>query len=232
MKILSAVLLTLLALLVFLFFLKISFRIKADGNVRMTLEILFFKIGIFPKKEKRPNPRKFTKKGLERQIMRSRKAAEKHKKKKEAKAAQKQAKADAKKAAEEAGKKKDKMSVFETVELITLLSKALLRNLSRRLHIDVKRLNIIVATGDAASTAILYGAVSGAVATLTELLANASQTKLPLPENGGVFADFVGERSSVDAEIVFSMRIWEGLFTLVSIAYNYLKHKLSKGSDK
>ena len=226
------ILLGILALLLAVLGTRIRFRIKADADVRLTLEILFFKKQLFPKEEEHPDPKKFTKKGLERQIKRLRKKAEKQQKKKTEKAAKKQAKAEAKKAAAATDTKKKKMSVAEIIELVILLSRALISNLSRRLHIDVKRLNIIVATGDAASTAVLYGTVSAAVASLTELLITCTRTKLPTPEHGGVYADFVGDSSSVDAELLFSMRVYQVFFTLVSIAYKYLKNQLKKSGNK
>ena len=115
------------------------------------------------------------------------------------------------------------MSVTEIIELVTLLVSKLLSSLSRRLRIDVKRLHVTVATGDAASTAIVYGAASAAMAGLTEAISLSLRSSLPDTENGGVYADFVGDRSSVDIDVVLSMRVIGILSTLITLAYNYLK---------
>ena len=221
MKIFLIILYALLFLLLCVFLTKVSFRIKASSDVSMTMEILFLRFPIFPKKESRPNARRFTKKGLERQILKERKKADKQKRKKADKAAKKDAKKQA--APKKGAEKKQKMSVIEIIELVTLLVRKLLNHLSRRLKIDVKRLNVTVATGDAASTAILYGAVSAAAAGLTELLCTAAKTKLPDEKNGGVYADFTGDKTTVDIELVLSMRVYNAFITLVSLAYHYLK---------
>ncbi len=219
MKALWLILLIPLFLLLVALFVRVRFRIKAESDVKLILELPFFRLQLFPEKEKRPDPKKFTRKGLKKQILKERKKIGRQNKKKAAKAAKKQAKKDA--SSSTAPKKK--MSVTEIIELVTLLVGKLLNNLSRRLRIDVKKLHVTVATGDAASTAIAYGASSAAMAALTEILYQNTRTKLPKPENGGVYADFVGDKSKIDIDIVLSMRVIGILSTLISLAYNYLK---------
>ncbi|MBQ2733498.1 MAG: DUF2953 domain-containing protein [Clostridia bacterium] len=219
MKALWLILLVPLFLLLVALFIRVRFRIKAESDVKLILELPFFRMQLFPEKEKRPNPRSFTREGLKKQILKERKKADRQNKKKAAKAAKKQAR---KEAAQTAAPKK-KMPLTEIIELVTLLVNKLLSNLSRRLRIDVRRLHVTVATGDAATTAIAYGAVSAAMAGLTEVLYLNTRTKLPKPENGGVYADFVGDTSRADIEIVLSIRVIGVLATLFSLAYNYLK---------
>ena len=219
MKALWLILLVPLLLFLVALLIRVRFRIKAESDVKLILELPFFKLQIFPEREKRPNPRSFTKKGLEKQILKERKRIGRQNKKKSAKAAKKQAKKDA----ESSTAPKKKMSVTEIIELVTLLVKKLLSHLSRRLFIDVKRLQVTVATGDAASTAITYGAASAAMAALTEALYLNTRTRLPDPDDGGVYADFVGDKSKIDIDIVLSMRVIGILATLISLAYNYLK---------
>jgi hypothetical protein len=218
MNALWLILLIPLFLIIVALFIRVRFRIKAESDVKLILELPLFKLQLFPEKEKRPNPRRFTRKGLERQILKERKKQAKQKKKKADKAAKKQAEKTAPKPAQ-----KKKMSVTEIIELVTLLVSKLLSSLSRRLRIDVKKLHVTVATGDAASTAILYGAASAAMAGLTEAIRLNVRTSLPDTENGGVYADFVGNSSRVDIDIVLSMRVIGILSTLITLAYNYLK---------
>jgi hypothetical protein len=218
MNALWLILLIPLFLIILALFIRVRFRIKAESDVKLILELPLFKLQLFPEKKKRPNPRRFTRKGLERQILKERKKQAKQKKKKADKAAKKQAEKTAPKPAQ-----KKKMSVTEIIELVTLLVSKLLSSLSRRLRIDVKRLHVTVATGDAASTAILYGAASAAMAGLTEVIRLNTRTSLPDTENGGVYADFVGNSSRVDIDIVLSMRVIGILSTLITLAYNYLK---------
>ena len=111
----------------------------------------------------------------------------------------------------------------EGIEMIKDLVAVFVGRFAKHLRIRIARLHIGVATGDAATTAILYGAASAAVAALTETLYLATRTTFPAPENGGVYADFTGSSSRVDIDIVLSMRVYGILATLVSLAYNYLK---------
>jgi len=115
------------------------------------------------------------------------------------------------------------MTLTEKIELVTYLSGKLLGKLSNHLKIRIDRLFIVVATGDAATTGITYGAVSAAAAALTELLYTHMKVRFPKKEKAGVIADFVGNSSTCDISVVFSMRVYEGLFTMISLAYNYLK---------
>jgi hypothetical protein len=220
MNALWLILLIPLFLIILALFIRVRFRIKAESDVKLILELPLFKLQLFPEKEKRPNPRRFTRKGLERQILKERKKQAKQKKKKADKTAKKQAEKTAPKPAQ-----KKKMSVTEIIELVTLLVSKLLSSLSRRLRIDVKKLHVTVATGDAASTAILYGAASAAMAGLTEVIRLNVRTSLPDTENGGVYADFVGNSSRIDIDIVLSMRVIGILSTLITLAYNYLKKR-------
>ena len=95
MKALWLILLIPIFLILALLFLRVRFRIKAESDVKLILELPFFKMQLFPEKEKRPDPRRFTKKGLERQILKERKKISKQNKKKADKAAKKQAKSAA-----------------------------------------------------------------------------------------------------------------------------------------
>lgn len=219
MKIILIILCVLAFLLLFALFLKARFRIKAESEVTLTLEVLFLKFRLFPKKEARPDPRKFSKRALEKKIAKERKKALKKQKKASAK--------NTKKQKQEESPKESNGSLTEKIELVLFLVKKLFSALGKRLRIDVKRLNIIVATGDAAETAVLYGAVSASAAALTEFLVTKTKTTLPNAERGGVFADFVGEKSRVDIEIVLSMRVYQAFGLVFSVAYNYLKKQIS-----
>lgn len=218
MKIFLIILCVLAFLLLFALLLKVRFRIKAESEVTLTLEALFLKFRLFPKKEARPDPRKFSKRALEKKIAKERKKALKKQKKKSAKSTKKQK--------QEESPKESRGSLTEKIDLVLFLVKKLFSALGKRLRIDVKRLNIIVATGDAAETAVLYGAVSASAAALTEFLVTKAKTTLPHAERGGVFADFVGEKSRVDIEIVLSMRVYQAFGLVFSIAYNYLKKQI------
>ena len=115
MKIFLIILCVLAFLLLFALLLKVRFRIKAESEVTLTLEALFLKFRLFPKKEARPDPRKFSKRALEKKIAKERKKALKKQKKASAKNTKKQKQAES--------PKESRGSLTEKIELVLFLVK-------------------------------------------------------------------------------------------------------------
>ena len=65
-----------------------------------------------------------------------------------------------------------------------------------------------MATGDAASTAILYGVVIQSVAYIIEILNSTTNLKGLKRADIAVNADYLSESTSVDMKFVFSLRVW------------------------
>lgn len=199
-----------------LFLLRVRVLITCSDTVKLQIRILCFRLTLFPKKP--PNPRKFSQKAL-------RKKAEKAKRKAAKKAAKKQAKVKAKqekqtnkaKTAHNTG-----MRLGEKVELVRKLLAALLSATHKHLYLKAAKLHIRVATGDAATTAVLYGAVSGSLAGVIALLDRVTVLRAKPPEVA-VFADYLSEKSRADIRLVFSMRLGGALLSLFSVALAFLR---------
>ena len=212
-------------------FIRATVTIEYKDDVALSVKVLFFNIKILPKKKKKPldyskfsakKLRKLLKKQEEKEKKKALKKARKKAKKEEKKAAKKEAKA-AKKAADKklrrrnpeeffrhrAEEKAKKRSLSDILSLIKAVLEVVVTRFRKHFRIKITRIRITVATGDAAKTAIMYGAISGGVAAILEVLDRTMNVKYAKPEDYdvGVDADFLGEKTVADIKIAFSLRV-------------------------
>ena len=98
---------------------------------------------------------------------------------------------------------------LELVKRITAIALKLIERFAESLRTDVKALQIYVSAEDAADTALMYGAVSQAVAYLTELIENKTDVRYARNARTGVYSDFLSGKPYAEADITFSMRLWQ-----------------------
>ena len=221
-----------------LFLIPIKITIDYSDEVKLSVSILhLIKIKLLPKREKKIKISDYT----ERKIAKR----EKKRQKKEAKAklkrakraeAKKQKKLDkkARKDAERAGavKKEVKPSLLDSVNLIASLVEVFFKKFFKYLKIKVARLRIVVATDDAAKTAVLYGAVSQAVSYIIALLdthSNLSQTR---NVDFGVDVDFCATKPSADVCLSFSLRIGHVVKLALALLWRFIKSKMNAPRNK
>lgn len=199
------ILCALLLLFILLLFLRVRLTVTYKETVCAELQVLFLRIRLFPRRKKL-KLRKYSKKRLAR--------AEQ----KKLAAAQKKAK---KKARREAQHKK-KRTLQENIRLVRALSAALIRRTHKHLRLHAARLHVRVATGDAATTAVLYGSVSGSLSLLLAGLDRVTRLKAVTPDVS-VAPDFLAERSVADIKLVFSLRVWGAIATALSVGIAFLR---------
>lgn len=213
------VLLALVAFFVLLFLLRVRVVLIADdADVRLRLRVLCFTVPLYP--GKRVDPRKYSPERVKkREAKKAKKAARKAKKVAKKAAKRKKPAATTKKApkASEAP-----MTLTEKLTLVRKLLVALLRATGKHLYLRAARLHIRVATGDAATTAVAYGAVSGGVALILTVLGKFTVLHAA-PPDVAVIADYLGEKPHIDARVVFSMRVGGAVCVLFSVAFAFLK---------
>ena len=198
--------------------------IAYSDEFALTVRVLGIPIKIIPKKKKKIKLSAYSKKNRakyeaaqkEKAIKKSKKKAEKKKKKDAAKAKKKADKA--------AGKAKPKKPLSETIDMILDLVKVAVGRFAKHLRIRVARLHIGVATGDAASTAILYGAIAPAVACIAALLDSTSTLRHPARSDVDVHADYLSETMQIDIEIGFSICVWQLFDILFRTGFRLTKH--------
>ncbi len=210
MPILLIVLCAVLLLVAFLLSLRVRLTVRAGESVTLELKILFIRIRLYPKRA-RIRPRDYSPKRSERT------------KKKAAKKARKRLKS---KHSHTASKEDDKLSLRERITLVRALCAALTRRTHKHLHLHAAQLHVRVATGDPATTALAYGAVTQSVAYLLAGLDRVTHLHAT-PPDVGVTADFLAEKSQLHAHITFSIRVWGALRTAVPVLFTYMTKKRS-----
>jgi hypothetical protein len=192
---------------VFILTLQATVTIVYAGEVQLFLRVLFIKIRLVPAKKKK-YPRSMSAK-------KARKIKEKMAKKEAKKLAKKNAKKEQKeteqKAAAQGEGKKEKKSPGEILDIVSLVANLVKKVIGKffgHLKIKLARIRIKIATGDAATTAITYGAVTQAINVFFPLLDQIKTVKTPDAKQIEVSADFCSEESEIDIKISFALRVW------------------------
>ena len=192
----------------FLLSLKANVRLEFNEELILSIHVLGIKIKILPGKEKPVNYKEYTyKKHLKRLENKRAAEIEKSKKKSQKKAAKKKKK-DEKKEQKKSKSSAPKRSISDWINIAVGVLAVFFEKFSHHLHIKVARMHINVATGDAASTAIMYGAVIQSVAYVIELLRKVTNVDGLEKADISVNADYLSETTSLDLCFVFSLRVW------------------------
>lgn len=219
-------LITVLAiLLVLILLLSIRIRITIEYNETLCVYVRvlhLIRIPITPSKEKKTKLSAYTDKAISKREKASKeKAIRKEQKKQEKKKQKAEKKKRLKEHPEEA---KQERTLSENISLITDIVKVLLRRFFKHLRIDLSRIHISVAGSDAAQTAILYGVICQAIAYLLELLGRFKTVTTPDFSDVSVTPDWIGEKTTVDMKLSFSLRIWHLFDLIFRVVGRAIKH--------
>ena len=211
------ILLSVIAFFALLLSINVRLILEYQGEPALFLKILFVKIRLFSDKKKK-----------RRRSMSKRKAQrikDGIKKKKEEK---KQRKEEQKK--ENKGSAK---GIISTVNLVASTVKRLLSLFTKHLKIKVARIRIKIATGDAATTAIEYGAVTQSINVLLPLLEEIDNFSVSRNADIRVNADFTAQESEADIRVSLSLRACHILKIAFSTLFNLIKHQFNdlKGKE-
>lgn len=196
--------------LILLITLMLSFRVNLhviyEDELSVYLRVLFFKYYLYPEKTK-----KFS--------------AKKHDKKKKKESAKKTA-------IKQVENGEQKSTLLSKLNLVKEILSVFVKSFSKHLHVKVARLHVKVGSPDAAQTAILYGAISGVVACIVELIDSHTRLK-PLASNSiCVDPDFTAEESEVNINIVLSISSFGAIVTLAKAFWRYTVLKNSKLTER
>ncbi len=209
---------------VFILSLKATITIAYRDEVALWVRVLGFKIRILPKKEPKVGPHSMSEK-------KAQKIKKKLRQKQQKKAEAKQKKAEKKAAEKEQPKEKPKKSLSDILDMIDLVRRLLVKVVKTffgHLRIDIARLKIRVATGDAATTAIAYGAITQAVNLLFPILESVKNFSLPKTRDIDIVADFVGEGIEADIQLSFKLRVWHLFHVAFGALFTAIKHFVKK----
>ena len=216
MKLLTIILIGLFVFLVLLFVvpIRIICTMKTAGGIDVSLavQVLFVRLKLLPRKKRLPNLKKFRRDALERLYRKKQKKADRKaraKEKRAAKKAQKQQRATSRSSGAKQGHPKKKRGLRHTIKLIWALTRILLERFGRYLRVDIRALEITVATGDPANTAILYGWVWAAMENFWNLISDTRMFHRVQKSAISIRTDFLAEKPSVRGKIVFSIALWQ-----------------------
>ena len=217
------IILAILLFLILLMSIRIKITIEYNESLSVYLRIFhIIRIVITPTKEKKLKLAKYTDKAIsKREKAAQEKALRKEQKKQEKKLKKAEKKQRLKEHPEEA---KRERTLSENISLITDIVKVLLRRFFKHLRIDLSRIHISIAGSDAAQTAILYGVICQAVAYLLELLGRFKTVSTPDFADVSVTPDWIGEKTSVDIKLSFSLRVWHLFDLIFRVAGRAVKH--------
>lgn len=218
------VILIILAVFFFIGMIKASVTIAYSDEVTLYLRVLFLKIKILPKKEPKKLNGMSTAKAnkirrkIEKKAEKKRLSAEEKKKLKAQKKAQ--------------GKKKSPQEIISIVQLVSKLAVAVIERFARHLRIKIARIKLIIATDDAATTAIAYGAVSQSLNILLPALEEVKNFQKLKNADISVDCDFLSSEPVIDVKLGFSIRVWQVLHIALAALITLIKHKLKSDIKK
>ncbi|MBQ7308955.1 MAG: DUF2953 domain-containing protein [Clostridia bacterium] len=195
-----------------LFHIPIHVRVGIAEEVFVFLKILFLKIPILPKPKKARKKKKKKKKKSDKK-----KAPEKKKEQK------KQGKDKKKKSEKDGEKPKKKLNILGLVRMLLRVLKAFFKKFGKHFKVRIYAYELTVATGDAAKTATMYGAVSMASANIFALLERTRSFKIMKNAPCQVYADFCGEKSKAHVEIDMSLTIHGVLAMVFAAGFAFVK---------
>lgn len=210
----------------FILSLKAKITVEYNDEVRLFVKVLFIKVGILPKKEKKNGPRSMSDRKAQKIKARLEKKAQKKRLKKQQKKQKKQAASNAPK------KKKSLAEILDMIDMVKDIVSAVLKKFFGHLKIDIARLKIRVATGDAATTAIAYGAICDALTHLFILLDSAKNFKVPKEKEIWVVPDYLEDGIIADVKITFSIRVWHVFHVALAALVKFIAHTVKKKDKK
>ena len=198
---------SIIVLLALLLSLKITLRITYEDSLRVYLKVFFVKTRLYPSKKKEKKYPHSMSKRKARKIKDSlqKKSKPKKKKKKEEKPI-------------------EKNDLISIVSITTNFVKNFIGTFTRAVRVKFSRMHITVASEDAATTAILYGAITQSVNVLFPLIDNIKNVKkLPSGKELSVRADFLTDKPTVDIDINLYVRVGGALKALFSAGIRTFK---------
>ena len=191
---------------------KIILRIKYEDKLVVYIRVLFVKIQLYPKKEKK---KRYPHSMSRRKAQKIKDSLTKKKKKSKKKSKEK---------TKEKSKKEDKYDILSIISIITTFVRNFLKLFVKSARIKTSKLHIIVASENAAKTAILYGAVTQATNVLFPLLDSIKTfKKLPRGKDLLVETDFLVDKPTIKADITIYIRVGGILKALIGSAAKAFK---------
>lgn len=212
------VILSIALLIALLLSTKVLLHIRYEESLTVYLRVLFVKIQLYPsKKEKKKHPHSMSKKKAQKIKDSLQKKPKEEPKKRKSKKKEKEK------------EPKEAPDLISIISIITSFVKSFLRLFAGSVRIRSSRLHIVVATEDAADTAIAYGALTQAINLLFPMLDGIKTFKhLPRGKELSVRADFLSDTSKIDADVELYIRVGSALKAVCLAAIRAFKKAVKR----
>lgn len=209
------------AIIIFIAFLKATLTISYSDEVKLFVKVLIFNINILPKKDKK-GPHSMSAKKSEKIRAKLNKKAEKERISAEEKKKQK---------AERKSSKKSLGETISNIKMFASLGILVIEKFFKHLRIKLARIKIVVASEDAATTAVAYGAITQSINVLFPALESVKNFQNLKNTDIDVRADFTKDSPEIDVKLSFSIRVWQVFDIAISALVSFIKHKFSDLSE-
>ena len=212
------VILSIALLIALLLSTKVLLHIRYEESLTVYLRVLFVKIRLYPsKKEKKRYPHSMSKRKAQKIKDSLQKKPKEEPKKRKSKKKEKEK------------EPKEAPDLISIISIITSFVKSFLRLFAGSVRIRSSRLHIVVATEDAADTAIAYGALTQAINLLFPMLDGIKTFKhLPRGKELSVRADFLSDTSKIDADVELYIRVGSALKAVCLAAIRAFKKAVKR----
>ncbi|MCI8589945.1 MAG: hypothetical protein HFE77_04460 [Clostridiales bacterium] len=193
---------------------KLSLQLLYTDQFYVYLKVYFLRFRLSPKKQKL-NLKQFSAKGIQQKLTKDK---------------QKQAKAQQKKQEKQKDEddKKSFATILDTVQMVAQIIKAIKDRFFRYLKIKITQFTFVVASDDAAKTAILYGIAVQAVQYIIVLLDEITNVEYKQNTSIAVSCDYTAGKTYFALDITLSLRVWQILTVLCCAALSYIKSSNNK----
>ena len=203
------VIISIVAVIAFLLSIKVTLKISYTDKLAVYLKILFIKIKLYPQKDKKTRYPKSMSKRKAKKIRDSLKTKKKKPKKVKKK---------------ENDEEKESTDMLSILSIVSSFIKHFIRLFTKSIRLKASRINIIVATEDAAKTAITYAAVTQSINLLFPVLDDLKTVKkLPNGKNLSVTVDFLDDKPTLDIDLELYVRIGGALKAVCGAAIHAFK---------
>lgn len=204
---LGVVLLSLLALILLILFLSVSICVVYEGDVSVFVKVLFLQFKVFPRNSK-INLKDFSAKGINKKLRKDKQVLAKHATKEEKKKTK--------------SSKKRKTNIIDTLKLVADILSAIKVKFFKYLRVKLAKLGLVLATDDAAKTAIEYGIAVQGVQYIVSILEGITNFSVEKSGYIHVDCDFTSEKTSLDLDITLSLRVWQMIAILIRAGLEFV----------
>ena len=116
--------------------------------------------------------------------------------------------------------------ILKTLGISLKITKSAIKHLFGYLRVDVAKINVRVATDDAATTAMAYGSVCHAVSALVSAFEDSERVRGFDPSDINISCDYLTDETVADIKILFSVRVWQVASILIGLIKDLTNEKI------